>query len=215
MNRYVLQAEKSEIEELFGIDGDRSFNFQKNFNIQPGFTVPIIVEEGGIRKMVAASWGVQGGDNVGSSIPFQGVQNNEKLQELAKKNACIVPASGFYKWKETVQDPLPFYLRVLSKNVLPVAGVYRKDDDGYSFAVLTMPANALVEPLDKSMPCIIEQPEFSGWLGGKAPAMIQKGFSGQNLLPEMAVYRVPDLVNDTSNNSGALIQPIPKLRDDD
>ncbi|MEX2363937.1 MAG: SOS response-associated peptidase family protein, partial [Balneolaceae bacterium] len=168
------------------------------------------------------NWGLPAGmfGNDFYAVQQTVVLKDDKLKKLAETSACIIPASGFYKWKETVHDPLPFYLRVLSKEILPLAGIYTavKDEKGnltYSFAVITMPANALVEPLDKSMPCIVEPSDLNKWLGGGALKMLEKGFNGQYLLPDMAVYRVPDLVNNPENNSRELIQPIPKLREDD
>ncbi len=119
-----------------------------------------------------------------------------------------------------MEDPLPFYIRFLKEDVLALAGIYTswKDDDDrliHSFAVLTMEANALVQPLDDTMPCILEPKDYERWLGGASVSMLEKGFKGNHLLADMAVVRVPELVNDPSNNSKELIQPIPKLRNYD
>ncbi|MEX0719340.1 MAG: SOS response-associated peptidase family protein [Balneolaceae bacterium] len=222
MKRYVLQTEENELEDFFELSPGSESSFEKNFNIMPGATVPVVFEDKEERKLVEATWGLSsaGAKKALFSVSQEELLKDQELKALAKSSACIIPASGFYKWKETVRDPLPFYLRVLSREILALAGIYfaKKSGKGkihYSFAVITMPANALVEPLDQTMPCILNEAEFDNWLGGGSIKMLEKGFSGEPLLPDMAVYRVPDLVNDPSNNSRELIQPIPKLRDDD
>lgn len=215
MERYVLQADIEEIVEQFEVKSQAETEFEKNFNIKPGTSVPIVIEQNGSPKLVNATWGLKVGKDSHHSISQEEVLKDQNLKSLVESSACIIPASGFYKWKETVHDPLPFYLRVLSKEILPLAGICMSEKKEYRFAVITMPANALVEPLDKSMPCILDNSEYDQWLRGGALSRLEKGFHGNNLLPDMAVYRVPDLVNDTSKNSRELIQPIPKLRDDD
>ncbi|HBQ60994.1 MAG TPA: hypothetical protein DD671_15605 [Balneolaceae bacterium] len=85
--------------------------------------------------------------------------------KLLKQSPCIIPISGFYKWKESVEDPLPFYLRVITRDVTAVAGVCNvfQNKEGrsvHTFAALTMAANPLVEPLDDRMPAILEEKDF-------------------------------------------------------
>jgi putative SOS response-associated peptidase YedK len=222
MKRYVLEADKQTIEEVFGVQTDAESLFDPNFNVIPGTTMPIIVNDGDAREVVSSVWGLdqKGAKEEFFEVPQEDFKENKELQKLAKSSPCIIPASGFYKWKETVEDPLPFYLRVINREVTGFAGICTsyKEEDGHikhSYAVVTMKANALVEPLDDRMPVVLEEKDYGKWLGGSAPEMLEKGFEGNYLLPDMSVFRVPELVNDPSNNSKELIQPIPKLRNYD
>lgn len=221
MKRYVLEADKQMVEETYGVSSASESLFAPNYNVIPGTSMPVVVKEGEKRKIKNAVWGLHGGGKTEiHAIEQQEVLKKDTLKKLASGSPCIIPASGFYKWKESVNDPLPFYLRVLKYEVLSLAGICTttKTRDGktsLTYAVLTMPANALVEPLDKTMPCILDEKEFDLWLGGGAVKMLEDGFSGNHLLPDMAVFRVPDLVNNPANNSKELIQPIPKLRNED
>lgn len=222
MKRYVLEADKFVIEEAFDAQTDAESLFNPNYNVIPGNTMPVIVKDGDTRSVVSSVWGLKqevAGDEL-AEIEQEEFDENKKLKELAKTSACIIPVSGFYKWKETVDDPLPFYLRVLTTEVTGLAGIQTsiEEKDGrmiHSFAVITMPANALVEPLDDRMPVILNEKDYGRWLNGNAPDMLEKGFSGNHLLSDMSVFRVPELVNDPSNNSRELVQPIPKLRNYD
>lgn len=222
MNRYVLETEKEIIEELFEVSAKSESLVEPNYNVSKGHTMPIITKGDDGRQIQSSVWGLKrkGTEDKIVEIEHENIPEKENLQSLVENNPCIVIASGFYKWKETVKDPLPFYLRVLSQEAIGIAGLYSSyvNDEGrevHTFAVLTMKANALVEPLDDRMPVILSPKDYGRWLSGGAKEMIEEGFDGNHLLPDMAVVRVPELVNDPSNNSKELIQPIPKLRNYD
>lgn len=65
------------------------------------------------------------------------------------------------------------------------------------------------------MPAILAPNQHNGWLIDETNNLIQSGFTHNTMIPDMTVFRVPDLVNDLSNNGPELLQPIPKLRDED
>ena len=222
MKRYVLEADKFIIEEVFDAQTDAESLFNPNYNVIPGTTMPIIVKDGEGRAVASSKWGLQQKDTDDEffEIAQEEFGDKENLKKLAENSPCIIPVSGFYKWKETVEDPLPFYLRVLTTDVTGLAGIYSsfENENGrkvHSYAVITMKANALVEPLDDRMPVILEEKDYGRWLNGNAFEMLEEGFTGNQLLPDMSVFRVPELVNDPSNNSKELVQPIPKLRNYD
>jgi putative SOS response-associated peptidase YedK len=219
MKRYVLETDKEIIEEIFDVKANSESLFDPNYNAGKGHTMPIIMKGESGREVRSSVWGLktEGAKNEIVEVRHEDILEDDGLKKLIDTNPCIVLASGFYKWKETVEDPLPFYLRVLSQEVVGIAGFYSsyKNDEGrevHTFAVLTMPANPLVEPLDDRMPVIILPKDYDQWLTDGASDMVKVGFNGNDLLPDMAVVRVPELVNDPSNNSKELIQPIPKLR---
>lgn len=222
MKRYVLEADKFIIEESFGVQSDTKILFDPNYNVIPGTVMPVIVKDGEKRRVLSSVWGLKKkeGEEELLEVEQEKMGTDDSLLKLAKSSPCIIPASGFYKWKETVEDPLPFYLRMLNREVTGLAGIYSsfESEDGrnvHTYAVITMPANALVEPLDNRMPVILEEKDYGRWLSGKAPEMLKEGFEGNDLLPDMSVFRVPELVNDPAQNSKELIQPIPKLRNYD
>ncbi len=222
MERYVLEASKDVIEEIFEVESSSEVIYEPNYNVIQGAVMPVILKQGGKRKIDTYEWGYKKDPSVEgvSEIKVENVKESSDWDEALEKHACIIPASGFYKWKETVEDPLPFYLRVISEEVSGFAGICSvyEDENGRTvktFAILTMPANALVEPLDDRMPVILKSSDQDKWMNGEGKALIDKGFDADALLPNMTVFRVPELVNDPSNNSKELIQPIPKLRNYD
>ncbi len=217
MQRYVFDISKEEVIRDFGVNAGSDSIFIPSFNVYPGAQIPIIVQEKGT-VMVWAYW--QGADDETFNIKSEDfIENPNKYRSLGW-SPCIIPISGFYLWKETVKDPLPFYIRRLSYPVLGVAGLFRatnreNNHTKYEFAPLTVPANVLLQPLDDRMPCLLEKKDYEKWLTGEMAQILVQHLKSNQLIPDLAVYRVPELVNNPKNNSRDLIQPIPKLREDE
>lgn len=203
MERYVLDTEKDFIQEHFEVESNSNALYDPSYNVFPNSAMPVIF---GDRIIKTGIWS--------GSVPRDEVLATNSLKDTLDTRPCIIPVSGFYMWKQTVKDPLPFYVRLLSRKVMGLAGYFSGEED-LSFHVITMESNVLLQPLEKTMPCILEPHMYDGWLKGEASAILTSQFKSTALMPDLAVYRVPDLVNDPTQNTKELIQPIPKLREED
>lgn len=211
MERFVLQTTSDEILSIFGVTPNSVSMLEASFNAAPGYLLPAIFVEKGQRTIESSIW-----NPVQPTIDIADFLRQENAQDQLLKNSCIIPISGFYLWKQTVKDPLPFYVRIHSRNVLGIPGYFSAISETRKlFTVFTRPAGVLLKPLDHTMPCILESNEFDPWLNQDAESIATAGFSTNEMIPDMTVFRVPNLVNDLSNNSPELIQPIPKLREED
>lgn len=217
MERYVLHAEKEIIEEIFEVNSTSSSLYQASFNVFPGSPMPVVFHDSS-RQIKSGVWGISSGKEKINSFSKQTVEEGS-IKEFDLK-PCLIPASGFYLWKQSVEDKYPFYIRMLEREVLSLAGLYHhvEDENGkksIEFAVITKASNVLLQPLEPTMPCILDPENLEQWIKGNEKEVLQSQFKDTQLIPDLAVYRVPELVNDLSNNSKELIQAIPKLRDTD
>ncbi len=219
-DRFVLHADKEEVEKLLDATTARDDYFDPNYNISPGTLHPILLSEEGERQIQQAHWGLIPED---AEEETEGREHYEirtdQMEEVmdsgkwAAPGRCVIPANGFYKWKSSEKNATPFYIRLLSNRAMGLAGLYSvwkspSGRDVYSFAMIQTEANALVQPVDDLMPVILRRESFDAWLNKKADAV--KSLLQPFSLTEMAVNRVTEEVNDLSNNSPELIQPIPK-----
>lgn len=220
MQRYVLNAGRSDIQKAFGVASDSDAMYSPSFNVLPGSLAPVIYgkQHCAIKKGI---WGLcHSREESVTVFNAEDVLEDAELMAEITKNPCIVPANGFYKWKNTVNDPLPFYIRRLSTPVMGIAGFFSLENNqdinsSLRFSILSVPANVLLKPLGTTMPCLLEPCEFSEWLGGHPENILQGKINNTRLIPDLAVYRVSEKVNDPSQNSEELIRPIPKLREED
>ena len=222
-DRFVLKANKQEVEQVFEVSSERDDFFESDFNITPGSLIPVVYRENDQRRIYNFIWGLipedadeekEGYENY--EVKVEDLDGSEWLKECLAHRRCLIPANGFYKWKTTKKKSTPFYIRLLSNDVMALGGIYSvwKSSSGrdvYSCSVLTTQANALVQPVDDRMPVILRPENYEKWLSNKPleSAELNKLLKAYSMT-EMAVNRVSEDVNDIENNSPELIQPIPK-----
>ena len=145
------------------------------YNIAPTQSVPVILEEHGLRKMESRLWGL---------IPFwarepgrglinarsETVEEKPSFRHAFRSRRCLIPASGFYEWKRENGRKQPYYIRVKSGLPMAFAGLWEQwnSPDGekvLTCAILTVSANALMEEIHQRMPVIVPPSNAGEWLG--------------------------------------------------
>lgn len=222
-DRLARHSDQEEIEQQFNASTHRNDFFEPDYNISPGSLLPAIFVEDGQRMVENFQWGLIPGhaetEEEGKEF-FQArvedIAEDEWLKECFEQRRCLVPVNGFYKWKTTEKKSTPFYVRMLSNKVAGLAGIYSIWEAAsgrlvHSFSLLTIEANALVQPVDDRMPAILREEDYDTWLDDEITDEKQL----QSLLKplgitEMAVNRVSEEVSDLTATGPELIQPIPK-----
>lgn len=208
--RVAFFAEKQEIENYYNIETHKESLFEAHYNLSPGHQLPVIFPGDGNRsiEIKRVRWGESGAGKTEKTT----VEKDGLLQELKSKDAirCILPLSGFFIWKEDQEKNHPFFVRLLNSSVMSVAGIYYQDDEEF-VSILTTEANALIQPMSRQMPLMLDQPIALQWLdaGVETDELLQQA-KNLFLLTDLSVLRVSKKVNDPSNNKPELIQPIPK-----
>lgn len=222
-DRFVLEASKQEVEQLFGVSTAREDFFESDYNITPGSLIPVVYQEGGNRKIYTFRWGlippdaeeeIEGNENFVAAV--EDLDEDEWLTECIEHRRCLIPANGYYKWKFSEKKSTPFYIRLLSNQLTAIAGIYSiwkssAGRDVYSCTMLTTEANALIQPVDDRMPILAHPDYYEKWLSDEnlSKAELQEVMNGF-AMTELTVNRVSEDVNDPENNGPELIQPIPK-----
>ncbi len=90
-----------------------------------------------------------------------------------KSRRCLVPASGFYEWREAAPPgrarpaKMPCYIARGDGRPLTFAGLWERWKDGMlSFTILTTEACGGLRDLHTRMPVILASRSFKPWLGG-------------------------------------------------
>lgn len=215
-NRIALFAAKEDVEKYFGFQTNRESIFEPHYNIAPAQHIAVILKVDGDIDISRARWGLKSGEN------------DELIHNIDIKNAiegikkghfqrCVIPVSGYYKWKDVgKRADHPFFIRMLDEPLMALTGVMRSEPvkngrDQKSCAIVNTESNALVHPLDPKMPLQLDKELSKMWLEDETdPEKIVEGAKKLFLLTEMSALRVSKKVNDLSENSPKLIQPLPK-----
>lgn len=219
--RITLTTTTTEIVDLFGLAYDISQDQRRRYNIAPSQPVSVIRIANGKRELADLQWGFI---PHWARQPKPGGYINARAETVTEKPAfrgafrhrrCLVPADGFFEWKHIGKKKQPYLFRKLGGGLLAYAGVWDtwNSPDGpiETVAVLTVPANALVEPLHDRMPAIISKDHFSAWLN---PGETRAAKLMPLLLPfpaeQMERWPVSDRVNAATTDDPELLLPVPE-----
>lgn len=220
--RYALYANKDTLEREFETEIADDSLAEPNYNVAPGSLRPVVLVRGTAdRYMGRLKWGLVP-SFVKDTAEWKPLINarsetvNEKpsFRKAFQRQRCIVPANGFYEWKDFGNGKkIPFFVRVLDQDIFGLAGIYEthRSDTGetlHSFALLTTAANALMQPVHDRMPVILRKDDYNVWLNPihSRPEMLN-ALMQPYASDQMSVYKVSTHVNSTANNGPELISP--------
>lgn len=138
--------------------------------IFPTQTPPVVTAEGP-RPMY---WGFprqKGGVIINARC--ETVHTRSFFREAFAGCRCLVPASGFYEWRQTPDGKIRHLIRPAGRT-LYMAGVYRpfrslQDRGGAGFVILTAPAWPQMAPVHGRMPVLLDGAAPAVWLDSAAP----------------------------------------------
>jgi putative SOS response-associated peptidase YedK len=137
------------------------------------------------------------------------------FRDAYAKRRCIIPADGFYEWKQSVSGKEPYAIVPADGDpVFAFAGLWERWRDPAnqevvrSCTILTCPPNALLAPIHDRMPVILDRADWAKWLGEDA---VKRPELQKMLRPwpaeRMRAYRVGQRVNNVRNDDAALLVP--------
>lgn len=224
--RYTLHSSKEDIEEHFDAKTESNGDlYEPRYNIAPGTINPVVVRnDAGHRMITGYRWGLippwADDENTGYNMinaRAETLQEKKTYKKPFQYRRCIIPANGFYEWKTEERKKQPFYIRLLSEELIGFAGLFERwapknQKEVYSYTIITTEANALVQPLHDRMPVILKKQDYGTWLDPQQQDLdrLQGLLQPYDEITHMATYRVTDEVNKPQNDKPELIQPIPK-----
>jgi putative SOS response-associated peptidase YedK len=187
-------------------------NFEYNPNVAPTEQVPaFLAERDNPLTCKLARFGINLTAATGKRRPPLLNARTDTLRRGSFKSMlanrrCVIPAEGFYEWREEGRLKQPYYFARKDGKPLLFAGLWDlsdvKGDVVPSFAILTDEPNALVAPYHDRMPVVLNDVER--WLNVDTPLD-----SIEPLAPEQfAVRPVNRAVNKVSEKSLKAIEAV-------
>lgn len=134
------------------------------------------------------------------------------FKRLLRAQRCLVPADGYYEWKQTPFDKIPHWIRMADESPFFFAGLWNRwhegDADGIpSFTILTTEANQLIAPIHNRMPVIVRKEDDNLW---RDTAMTDTTNLDHVMRPydggDMAAYPISTRVNNVKNEGLELVR---------
>ena len=236
--RYTLRIGSQTIKDLFELD--EVPKLPERFNIAPTQEVPAVTQgRDGERKLRMLRWGLVPHWAKSPAVGNQMI--NAKSETLLERPAfrmaferrrCLLPADGFYEWKEVpIEDSQaslfggtssvksgktrkqPYHITLKDGSPFAFAGLWSRWSDPAgqvvdSCTIITTPANKVIEPIHDRMPAILQRNEFARWLDQN----VQDVRHLQPLLAplpseEIKIVSVNPVVSNPKNDSPECIEP--------
>jgi putative SOS response-associated peptidase YedK len=122
---------------------------------------------------------------------------------------CLVPALGYYEWRQQEGAKQPYLVKRRDNNVLVFGALFEPSQPHvkpYSCTFLTRPASGVLLELHRVTPVFIQPQQALQWLSG-SPAQAME-IATTHYADEYEYYPVSDKVNKVANQGRELIRKI-------
>lgn len=145
---------------------------------------------------------------------IESADEKPSYKHLLSSNRCIVPATGFFEWREVNRKKFPYYIHPSDDSFFMIAGLWDEWKDlsngetVYSFTVLTTSANPLMEFIHnrkKRMPVILSDAQLKDFTD---PKISLDEFISPFPEQRMKAYTIGKLVTSRNEN-----QNVPEVLD--
>ncbi|OOG28137.1 hypothetical protein B1C78_02165 [Thioalkalivibrio denitrificans] len=218
--RFVSKTD-AEMERAFGLTRSGWRKGWAGFNVAPSQAVPIVRAVDGEREGALVRWGL---------IPFWAKGEvprystiNARVETIEKAASyrgpwkrgqrCVIPALGFYEWKQLEKGKQPWFIRVAGGMPFGLLGLWDRSTRGdgeviESCTIITLPANPLVAEIHAKgrMPAMRTPEECAHWLEGEEHAA--RGVLTPFPAARMEAWPVSRKVNSPANDGPELVQPL-------
>jgi putative SOS response-associated peptidase YedK len=216
----MILSSPEAIRRLFGYPEQR--NFPPRYNVAPTQPIAIVRLVEGRRQFALVRWGL---------IPpwvkdprafallvnarVESVNDKPAFRYAMRRRRCLVPADGFYEWKQDGGGRTrPYAVRPKDRALIAFAGLWEtwigpNGEEMETAAIVTTDANRELSRLHDRMPVIVPPDAFEAWLDcGKVDAETATALCVPAREDLLEAYEVSPAVNRADNDGLELIAPV-------
>jgi putative SOS response-associated peptidase YedK len=215
--RYSITTAPEAIRRLFSYQ--EQLNFPPRYNVAPTQPIPIVRLAEGSRGYALVRWGlvpswVKDPRTFSLLINARGesVLDKPAFRNAMKRRRCLVPADGFYEWRNEGKFRRPFYIRPKTREPMGLAGLWEtwtgpNGEEMDTAVIVTTRANRLLSALHDRMPVIVPPEAFDFWLDDKVDATAAASLIAPAPDSLLEMHEVSAAVNKAANDTPELIEP--------
>lgn len=211
--RYTITISFEELLAYYAADDASGSPYGPRYNIAPGQLVPAIVSDGARNRLGLLKWGLVppwaedpkvGGKMLNARV--ETVAERPAFREALRRKRCLVPADGYYEWRQTADGKRPMRIRRKDRALFSMAAIYESwtGPDGSKLstcAILTAPAQGHLADIHDRVPIILDRRSEAAWLdrGIQRPEQVLQlaiPLDPAELVVDPANRRVGNVAND-------------------
>jgi putative SOS response-associated peptidase YedK len=138
--------------------------------------IPAVIHDGTRNRLGELRWGLVPSwsrDDKGGSTRINAraetLLEKASFKGLIRSRRCIIPADGFYEWKQGPEGKQPMRIVLPERRIFSLAGLYdiRVDEEGNRLStctIITTEPNSLMADIHNRMPVILTPEAEAQWL---------------------------------------------------
>lgn len=200
--RFQIDTNKEEIEKHYGIK--LSTSFKPRYNIAPSQKIQIVTDD----KIEEMKWGLPlkfGKKVVRNLINIRDDSLSKGWAKQYLMKRCLVPTTGYYEWKKTNKEKIPYYFGMSNHEIFSFAGLY--DDEG-NFGIITTDANNQAANVHDRMPAILYGAEEKEWVNADTTELNTLKTLIHPFRYNLTNYPISKKINTPSNDTPDTIEPL-------
>lgn len=213
----MLASDGEAVAEAFDLDSAPVL--EPRYNIAPSQAVFAVRAGAGGREGVELRWGLVPFWAKDPKIGYRMI--NARAETVAGKPAfraayrqrrCIVPADGYYEWREEGDGKQPYFVFAEAGHCFGIASLWerwsREDETVESCTLITCAANGRLAEVHDRMPVVLPPETYARWLDPAAPPETLAALLVPAPPDMLAFQAVSKTVNSPRNDSPACIEPL-------
>lgn len=168
-NRYGLHSPLGTLQNEFTFVTQPGLILLPRWNVAPSQPVLVVRREEDHREGSLVRWGLDGSWDGGPGLVMNArvetAQTKPFFRDAMLHRRCVVPADGFFEWREEGRIRQPWWITFDGGPVL-FAGIVQpaRRDVPEACAILTTDANDTVRPIHDRMPLVVPRDAIDTWL---------------------------------------------------
>ena len=213
--RFTLYSSLGDLKKVFAV-GAVIGEMKPSYNIAPGDEIYAIIRQKD-KRMGKLHWGLvppwaknPSGASGFINARVETLQEKPSFKRAFQKRRCLIPADGFYEWKERQ----PWYCTPATGKLFGFAGLWETWKGGnetvyHSCTIITAEAGESIREIHDRMPLILKPEAIEEWLNpaiteyGKLTMILENGRETR-----VKSYPVSRFVDSPLNNDPRCIQPV-------
>lgn len=149
-----------------------------HYNINPAQFVVVVVNRDGINQIEQMKWGFipVGAKDTNSIFRYktftarsEAVFDKPTWSRAIREKRCLIPANGFYDWKNLETGKTPYYIQIANQSLFAFAGIYSTwaDPSGTIWgmcSVITTSTDTDNDMMPSRLPVIVSPEDEAEWL---------------------------------------------------
>lgn len=223
--RYLSVTSVGGLQEQFAVEEVRTTGLPARYNVAPSTDVYAVIEDPTSRRLGTLRWGFVPhwakqlrGTRQPINARIETVASSRMFARSLAIHRCLLPADGFYEWKDRGQRvrKQPYHVADPDGLVLAFAGIYTSWRDPaepdaaplYSAAIVTTAARGPMRDIHDRMPVILPGTLWRDWLtadADDAPHLLETVRALGP--PRLRATAISDRVNNVRNDGPELLEP--------